>query len=202
MDNFDGVIENTTQASEFSQASGKKKKKDTYKSIFNELKTELSKKYSPKEANERAKGLLAKVITKKSKADGDFVNFGGEPAVTKFVAVLADTPITDRLDVDNFYPASGNFFEKALSYTPLGMVKTGLENRAKRKDLEAKTNAATAKAMAKDTSTKDILGALKTPTASNKSSKGKMTTMTKVLIGGGILVVGIIGIIIYKKYKK
>ena len=69
MDNFDGVIENTAQASDFSQANGKNQKKDTYQSIFNELKTELSKKYSPEEANERAKGLLAKVITKKSKAD-------------------------------------------------------------------------------------------------------------------------------------
>jgi hypothetical protein len=200
MENFDGVIENTTQASDFSEARGKKKKKDTYKSIFNELKTELSKKYTPSESTKKAKELLTKVITKKSKADGDFVNFGGEPAVTKFVALLADTPITDRLDVDNFYPASG--FEKALSYTPFGWIKTGLDNRAKRKLIEAKGNAATAKAMASDTSTKDILGALKTPNASNKVSKGKMTTMTKVLIGGGVLVVGIIGIIIYKKYKK
>jgi len=202
MDNFDGVIENTAQASDFSQANGKNQKKDTYQSIFNELKTELSKKYSPEEANERAKGLLAKVITKKSKAEGNFVNFGGEPAVTEFVATLADYPITNRLDVDNFYPASGNFLEKAFSYTPLGMIKTGLEKRSKRKLLEAKTNAATAKAMAKDTSSKDILNALKTPTSSNKTPKAGMSTLTKGLIIGGVAVVGIIGIIIYKKYKK
>lgn len=202
MDNFDGVIENTTQASDFSQASGKKKKKDTYQSIFNELKTELSKKYTPEQSTEKAKGLLAKVITKKSKLDGDFVNFGGEPAVTEFVATLADYPITNKLDVDNFYPASGNFLEKAFSYTPLGMIKTGLEKRSKRKDIETKTNALTAKAMAKDTSSKDILNALKTPSASNKATKSGMSTLTKGLIIGGIAVVGIIGIIIYKKYKK
>ena len=56
--------------------------------------------YPPEIALRVAKKLMRQQKNKTS-------NFGGEPAVTKYAAVLADTPITDRLDVDNFYPAEG-----------------------------------------------------------------------------------------------
>ena len=95
---MDGVIENSY---EFSSASGKiKKRKRKSKVNFRELAAKLGKMYPPAIAFKVAKKLMKQQQNKTS-------NFGGEPAVTKFAAVLADTPITDRLDVDNFYPAEG-----------------------------------------------------------------------------------------------
>ena len=98
MESMDGVIENSY---EFSSASGKiKKRKRKSKVNFRELAAKLGKMYPPAIAFKVAKKLMKQQQNKTS-------NFGGEPAVTKFAAVLADTPITDRLDVDNFYPAEG-----------------------------------------------------------------------------------------------
>ena len=98
MESMDGVIENSY---EFSSASGKiKKRKRKSKVNFRELAAKLGKMYPPAIAFKVAKKLMRQQKNKTS-------NFGGEPAVTKFAAVLADTPITDRLDVDNFYPAEG-----------------------------------------------------------------------------------------------
>ena len=98
MESMDGVIENSY---EFSSASGnRKKRKRKSKVNYKELFVKLSKMYPPAIALRVAKKLMRQQKNKTS-------NFGGEPAVTKFAAVLADTPITDRLDVDNFYPAEG-----------------------------------------------------------------------------------------------
>ena len=98
MESMDGVIENSY---EFSSASGKiKKRKRKSKVNFRELAAKLGKMYPPAITFKVAKKLMKQQQNKTS-------NFGGEPAVTKFAAVLADTPITDRLDVDNFYPAEG-----------------------------------------------------------------------------------------------
>ena len=98
MESMDGVIENSY---EFSSASGKRKKRLSKGKVnYKELFVKLSKMYPPAIALRVAKRLMKQRQNKTS-------NFGGEPAVTKYAAVLADTPITDRLDVDNFYPAEG-----------------------------------------------------------------------------------------------
>lgn len=98
MESMDGVIENSY---EFSSASGKRKKRSSKRKVnYKELFVKLSKMYPPAIALRVAKRLMKQRQNKTS-------NFGGEPAVTKYAAVLADTPITDRLDVDNFYPAEG-----------------------------------------------------------------------------------------------
>jgi hypothetical protein len=98
MESMDGVIENSY---EFSSASGKRKKRLSKGKVnYKELFVKLSKMYPPAIALRVAKKLMRQQKNKTS-------NFGGEPAVTKYAAVLADTPITDRLDVDNFYPAEG-----------------------------------------------------------------------------------------------
>lgn len=98
MESMDGVIENSY---EFSSASGnRKKRKRKPKVNFKELASKLGKVYPPAIALKVAKNLMSEQKNKTS-------NFGGEPAVTKYAAVLASTPITDRLDVDNFYPIEG-----------------------------------------------------------------------------------------------
>jgi len=98
MESMDGEIENSY---EFSSASGnRKKRKRKPKVNFKELASKLSKVYPPAIALKVAKKLISEQQNKTS-------NFGGEPAVTKYAAVLASTPITDRLDVDNFYPIEG-----------------------------------------------------------------------------------------------
>jgi hypothetical protein len=99
IESMDGV---DAYPSEFSSASGNRKKRKRKSKInFRELASKLSKVYPPAIAYRVAKKLMSQQKNKTS-------NFGGEPRVTKYAAVLADTPITDRLDVDNFYPAEGN----------------------------------------------------------------------------------------------
>lgn len=98
IESMDGV---DAYPSEFSSASGnRKKRKRKPKVNFKELATKLGKVYPPAIAFKVAKKLMSEQQNKTS-------NFGGEPAVTKYAAVLASTPITDRLDEDNFYPVEG-----------------------------------------------------------------------------------------------
>ena len=101
-------------------------------------------------------------------------------------------------------------FEKVMSYTPFGLVKQGLENRAKRAPMidaakleQAKSGSAMAKAQEAQ-----VAGDVALAKALEKSApKGEKTTKSKTLlyvgIGVGVLVLGAVGYFMLKgKGKK
>jgi len=92
-------------------------------------------------------------------------------------------------------------FEKVMSYTPLGLIKQGLENRAKRAPMidaakleQAKSSTAMAKAQEAQVAG-DIAMAKALEKSAPKSKSEKSKTMLYVGIGLGVLVIG--GIITY-----
>lgn len=92
-------------------------------------------------------------------------------------------------------------FEKVMSYTPFGLVKQGLENRAKRAPMidaakleQAKSSTAMAKAQEAQVAG-DIAMAKALEKSAPKAKSEKSKTMLYVGIGLGVLVVG--GIITY-----
>lgn len=112
--------------------------------------------------------------------------------VEQFDAVTSITPISDRFDQDNFYPANG---AKSLRRS----VKKSIDVRQKRKATDAKARLAASKGLAKGAQTdKELLKAL-SPTKKEENKKG-LSTFAKIGIGVGI--VAILGIGAYFLLKK
>lgn len=93
-------------------------------------------------------------------------------------------------------------FEKVMSYTPFGLVKQGMENRAKRAPMidaakleKAKSSTAMAKAQEAQVAGDVALAKALEKSAPKGEKSAKSKTMLYVGIGLGVLVVG--GIITY-----
>lgn len=101
-------------------------------------------------------------------------------------------------------------FEKVMSYTPFGLVKQGMENRAKRAPMidaakleQAKSNTAMAKAQEAQVAGDVALAKALEKSAPKGEKSAKSKTMLYVGIGVGVLVLGAIGYFVFKgKGKK
>ncbi len=112
--------------------------------------------------------------------------------IEQFDAVSSMTPIGNRFDQDNFYPANG---AKSLRRS----VKKSIDSRQKRKATDAKARLVASKGLAKGAqSDKELLKVL-SPTKKEENKKG-LSTFAKVSIGVGI--VAILGIGAYFLLKK
>jgi hypothetical protein len=112
--------------------------------------------------------------------------------IEQFDAVSSMTPIGNRFDQDNFYPANG---VKSLRRS----VKKSIDSRQKRKATDAKARLVASKGLAKGAqSDKELLKVL-SPTKKEENKKG-LSTFAKVSIGVGI--VAILGIGAYFLLKK
>jgi LPXTG-motif cell wall-anchored protein len=138
---------------------------------------------------------------------------------------LGDTSDIYALNDDNFYAANGRrarrrggLGEKILSYTPAGWIKKGIDNatspeakkgrqerrrmRAQAKLENAKAQKLSAKAMgAGATSDAALAQALSSGNAQPTQTGMPKTTKT-LLVVGGVVVLGVVGFMLYKKYKK
>jgi hypothetical protein len=132
----------------------------------------------------------------------DFSNMDG--VIEQFDAVSSISPIRDRFDQDNFYPANGkrlkgNRLKKAFSYTPLAMAKKSGEARQKRKAVDAQARLVAAKGLAKSAQNDKELSRVLSTTKKVEKKK-ELSTFAKVGIGVGIAAV--LGIGAYFLLKK
>jgi hypothetical protein len=101
-------------------------------------------------------------------------------------------------------------FEKVMSYTPFGLVKQGLENRAKRAPMidaakleQAKSGSAMAKAQEAQVAGDVALAKALEKSAPKGEKSAKSKTLLYVGIGVGVLVLGAVGYFMLKgKGKK
>jgi len=101
-------------------------------------------------------------------------------------------------------------FEKVMSYTPFGLVKQGMENRAKRAPMidaakleKAKSSTAMAKAQEAQVAGDVALAKALEKSAPKGEKSAKSKTLLYVGIGVGVLVLGAVGYFMLKgKGKK
>lgn len=119
----------------------------------------------------------------------NFSNMDG--VIEQFDAVSSITPVGDRFDYDNFYNATSKIGQA---------VKKSLDNRQKRKTIEAKAQLAASKGLSKSAeSNKELYKAL-APTATQSSKSKGLSTGAKIGIGVGVAAV--LGIGAYFLLKK
>lgn len=129
---------------------------------------------------------------------------------------------TNTFDEDNFYPLDGldglddaelsnasgkkkkrgGFFQKVVDYTPIGMVKKGLDRRAIRKQTEADAQLQASKGIGKESKSDiELARSLRTMGASAKGGAKKgLSTIAWVGIGfGALALVGVTVFLIKRK---
>jgi hypothetical protein len=156
----------------------------------------------------------------------DFYPFQGEPISMIAASAAQNTP--DYFDQENFYPLDGDYSEargrRRSSRSKKGTILDKRERARRRegrqemiktrmsaKNEEIKSRAALNREIGKespaDAELAKSLAALSmplTPTANDGTTTSTgMSKTTKILIGvGSVLVLGLVGFLIYRKYKK
>ena len=151
--------------------------------------------------------------------DGERIDMDGTGDLTNMIALSAAQNIGPGIfDGDNFYPADGDYSEvrgRRKSKKRKGGQKTKevgkvIKSRVDAKNEEIKSRAELNRTVGKESPAdaelaKVLSGSitpLPLPTDTAPVSTG-MTKKTKILIGAGVgVVVLIIGIVLYKRYKK
>ena len=138
----------------------------------------------------------------------DFFPMDGE--VIEYVAKTAGQDVGNHFDDENFYPANGIFqgtiFDKKERQKRRAVRQSRKSSKVAAKNEETLSRAALNKDLGKDKASDLALAdALKADAqkADTITEKEPMTLTTKIAIGAGIAVVlGIVGFVLYKKFKK
>lgn len=141
------------------------------------------------------------------------------PRIVKYEVLSASNPIKDNyFDQDDFYPADGTefsnavgkrkrskkggFLQKVVDYTPIGMVKKGLDRRAVRKQTEADAQLLASKGIGRESKADiELAKSLRTTGVSGKGGAKKgLSTIAWVGIGvGALALVGLTVFLIKRK---
>jgi hypothetical protein len=116
-------------------------------------------------------------------------SYNMDGVIEQFDAVTTMTPVGDRIDPDNFYPATGWFENTALN--------KAWQSRQKRKEIDAKAKLEAAKGLAKSADNSAIISNLAKPMPNNKSSN----TTIVILVGLGLIAVGFGAYFMLRKKK-
>ena len=149
--------------------------------------------------------------------DGERFNMDGTGDITNMIALSAAQNIGPGIfDGDNFYPADGDYSEvrgrgkrkkrtKGKKTEAVGkVIKSRVDAKNEEIRSRAELNRTVGKESPADAELAKVLSASAPtlPTDTAPASTG-MTKKTKILIGAGVgVVVLIIGIVLYKRYKK